>query len=380
VRGRLRSHLLSMFHTHHHTLLVGTTGSGKSTWLRHHLARVMAWGHGCLLLDPHGDLVDAVLPLVPRRRLNDLRLFDPTRADCPGLNPLRAVAPASRPLVVANLLAAMRKLFAADAFGPRTDHLLRHTFLALLEVRGATLADAVHMLTDERRRFILLKQVRDPQVLRFWFAEFPAYSKQLQGDAIAAPANKLGALITMGVVRAVILRTKPRLDAVRALARQQIVLARLAKGEIGEEGALFLGGLLIGAFQAATMARARVLPAERHPFEIVIDEVSSFAAAPLLQLLAEARKYGISLTLATQSVAVLDPQVRAAILGNVGALHVFRVGGEDAELLHPELAYEYGPKTLTSLGVGDRVVRVLGGRPEFVPAERQDAVSEQRTS
>lgn len=358
---------IRIFHMNHHTLLVGTTGSGKSTWLRSHLLQVMNRGHGCLLLDPHGDLVDAVLALVPRFRLSDVRLFDPTKPNCPGLNPFRSVPEAVRPLAVVNLLSAMRKLFGADAFGPRTDHLLRHTFLALCEVRGATLQDALALLVDERRRTALLKQVRDPQVLRFWFQEFPSYSKQLQGDAIAAPANKLGALVTLGAVRQVVLRSKPRLDVPRVLARQQLVLARLAKGEIGEDGALFLGGLLVGAFQAAIMARASLPPEARRPFEIVIDEAGSFAAAPLLQLLAEARKYGVALTLATQSVAVLEPRVRAAILGNVGSLQVFRVGGEDAELLGPELAHEYGVRTLTSLGVGERVVRVLGGRPEFCP-------------
>jgi type IV secretory pathway TraG/TraD family ATPase VirD4 len=336
ARGKaaLRRHI----HMHTvHTLLVGKTGSGKSTLLKARATRVMAAGHGLLLVDPHGDLVDELLTLVPKRRKNDLVLFDPRTGECPGLNPLRNVPSSGRTLVISGIIATMRKIWP-DAWGPRTEHLLRYTLLALCEVRGATLTLARDVLSDEKQRNWVLKQCKDDETIRFWVQEFMGYDKRLQSDAVAPPLNKLGAFIAHRGIRTILEKRRPVLDPARCLERSRIVLARLSKGAIGEDGAVLLGGLLLGSFQRAIMAREALPREERTPFHVMVDEVSSFATKPFLELLAEARKYGISLSLATQSMAAMDPDVRAAILGNIGELVAFRVGAEDAALLQKEFA------------------------------------------
>jgi hypothetical protein len=260
----------------------------------------------------------------------------------------------------------MRKIWP-DAWGPRTEHLLRYTLLALCDVRGATLTLARDMLSDERKRTWVLKQCQDDEVIRFWGQEFAGYDKRLQSDAVAPPLNKLGAFVAHHGIRSILERRRPVLDVARCLERSRIVVARLSKGAIGEDGAMLFGGLLLGAFQRAVMAREALPREARTPFHIMVDEVSSFATKPFLELLAEARKYGISLSLATQSIAVMDREVRAAILGNVGELVAFRVGAEDAELLQKEFADRFGPKTLMSLDVGERVVK-LGGHEAVILA------------
>ena len=345
-----------------HVLVVGKTGTGKSTLLRTLARHDLVTGRGLLVVDPHGDLAQELQTDVPRFRRNDLLVFDPTDAACPGLNPLRNVATGARSLVVANVLATLKKLFGPESWGPRTEHLLRHALLALAEVRGATLADAARMLVDERHRAWVVRQITDDVVARFWTVEFAGYGKQLAAEASAAPLNKLGALLASPVVRAVVTRSRPRLDADTALARSRVVLARVPKGEIGEDAALFLGGLVLGAFQHAAMGRAALAPDQRKLFSVIVDEATSFAPAPLLALLAEARKYGVGLVLATQSLAMLPDPVRAALLGNVGALVVFRVGGEDAEIVEREVAAKFGVESLTSLDIGEAVVRA-SGRP-----------------
>lgn len=351
-----------------HTLVVGKTGMGKSTLLRDLAAYSMATGAGLLLLDPHGDLADELLKLVPRRRRNDLVLFDPRDpGSSPGLNPLRNVSSGNRTVVVSGILATMEKLWPEN-WGPRTSHLLRHTLLALCEVRGATLVDARDMLADERRRAWVLKQTRDTDVLRFWVKEFTGYSKQLQADAVAAPLNKLGAFISHEKVRTVLTKHRPVLDAEKCLGRSRIVIARLSKGAIGEDGAHLLGGLLLGLFQHATMAREAMPSDARTRFALFVDEIGSFATKPFLELLAEARKYGVSLTLATQSLAVMDPEMRAGILGNVGKLVAFRVGADDALILEKEFAGRFGPESLMQLDIGERIVKDGGRRAVIVSA------------
>jgi len=349
-----------------HSLLVGKTGMGKSTLLRAMAERAIVTGEGLLLLDPHGDLADEVVALIPRRRRNDLVVFDPRDAGhSPGLNPLRSVPPDSRAVVVSGILATMKKLWAEN-WGPRTEHLLRYALLALTEVRGATLLDARDMLADEQRRGWVLKQVRNEDVIRFWTKEFLRYDKRLQSEAVAPPLNKLGAFLANAKVRAIVTKNRPALDAEKCMAQNRIVLARLSKGAIGEDGAHLLGGLLLGLFQRATMARESLPMESRKPFAMFVDEIGSFATKPFLELLSEARKYGVSLTLATQSLAVMEPELRAGILGNVGRLVAFRVGAEDAQILEREFGGKFG-SMLMNLDVGERIVKD-GGRPATIVA------------
>jgi hypothetical protein len=213
-----------------------------------------------------------------------------------------------------------------------------------------------------------LKQVRDEDVLRFWGREFTAYDRKLQADAVAPPLNKLGAFLASPSIRAMLTKPRPVLDAERCMTRSRIVVARLSKGAIGEDGAHLLGGLLLGLFQRATMAREAQPPSAREPFAMFVDEIGSFATKPFLELLAEARKYAVSLTLATQSLAVMEPELRAGILGNVGRLVSFRVGAEDAELLQKEFAGRFGPHALMQLDVGERVVKDGGRAAVLMPS------------
>lgn len=349
-----------------HALVVGKTGSGKSTLLRSLSADLMASGYGLLLVDPHGDLAEQVIDDVPRRRKNDLvamRAADPEA--CPGLNPLRSVAPDGRSIVVSSLLASLRKVWP-DFWGPRTEHVLRNTLLALLEIRGSTLMDAPPLLTDPAVRRWVARQVKDETVRRFWETEFPGYGKNLGADAAAPVLNKLGALLSSPSLRAVVTKRRPQLDVRRAMDRGRIVVASLPKGMIGEDAALVLGGLLLGSFQQAALARASMPADARRPFAVLVDEAASFATGPFVGLMAEARKFAVGLVLATQSVAVLDAQLRAQILGNVGTLVSFLLGADDAEILSQEFGRDFAARTLMRLGLGEMVVREGAKPPALV--------------
>jgi len=340
-----------------HTLITGRTGMGKSTLLAAICREKIDVGAGLLLIDPHGDLALAVSATVPRRRRNDLIWLDATQAaGCRGLNPLRRVPAERRSLVVSNLLATMRKLWPEN-WGPRTEHVLRHALLALTEVRAATLVDAQRMLADESRRRWVLKQVADEHVLFFWSREYPGYGKAFGAEVTAPILNKLGAILASPAVREIVTRHRPALDARAAMDHGRLVLASLPKGQIGEDATLLLGGLLLGAFQHAAMGRADVPLSERPPFTIVVDEIGSFVTGPFLELLAEARKYGVSLVMATQSLAAMDDRTRSAMLANVGTLVAFRSGADDVELLMREFAGRYRPDVLMSLDVGECVVK-----------------------
>jgi hypothetical protein len=126
----------------------------------------------------------------------------------------------------------------------------------------------------------------------------------------------------------------------------------------------------IGAFQNAAMSRADIAREARSPFSIVVDEIGSFVTGPFLELLAEARKYGISLVMATQSLSAMDEQVRRSMLTNIGTLVAFRSGADDVELLLKEFAGLFRPEILMALDVGECVIKEGTRRPKIVRLKR----------
>jgi hypothetical protein len=222
------------------------------------------------------------------------------------------------------------------------------------------------MLVDAEHRRWVLKQTKDEHVLFFWVKEFAGYGKDFGAQVTAPLMNKFGAILASPAVREIVTRHRPHLDARHAMNRQAIVLASLSKGRIGEDAALLLGGLLIGSFQHAAMSRADIPMAERLPFTIAVDEIGSFVTGPFLELLAEARKYGVAVVMATQSVSALDDHVRRSMLTNIGTLVAFRAGADDAELLLKEFAGLFRPEILMTMQIGECIVKTGTQRPRIV--------------
>jgi hypothetical protein len=346
-----------------HVLVSGMSGGGKSFWLRRLAEIEVHAGRGLALIEPHGDLSEEVLALVPRRRKNDVlyfNLLDPER--CPALNPFQRVTVANRALVASHVIGAFKRL-AGNSWGFRTEHVLRACILAVLETRAPTLLDVERVLVDEGFRRWVLKQVRDARVARFWTLEFPQYGR-LGGEAIAAPANKLGSLLASPNVCAVLTKRRPRFDARRALDAERIIIAPTPKGLLGDE-ATTLGSFVIAHLLQAGMTRANIAPDARKPFTIIVDEFANYLN--LAEAAQEARKFGLRLCLATQSLSALAPELRASLLSNAGHLVAFRSRGADAELLATEFV-RYGPASLTSLETGERIERLAGGDARFLTA------------
>ncbi len=293
--------------------------------------------------------MERVLDLIPRCRTNDVVLFDPADREFPvGMNVIEQVPPDARPLVASGLLAVFRKAFP-DAWGPRTEHVMRNAILALLEVRGATLLLLPRMLLEDRARESIVRQVRDPLVRWFWITEFPKYPPAFRAEIVAPVLNKLGAVLTNPLLRNIMGQHRSAFSPREIMDGGQIFLANLAKGRIGEDVSRLLGALLVGRFQSAAYSRAELDPAARRPFTLYVDEFQSFVTPAFAELLAEARKYGLALVVAHQHLGQLDDDLRRAVIGNVGTLVAFRLGAEDADVLGSEFEPEISPYDLTRL-------------------------------
>jgi Helicase HerA, central domain/TraM recognition site of TraD and TraG len=332
-----------------HTYVVGKTGTGKSTLLATLIRQDLQQGRGLAVFDPHGDLVEQALKWVPASRKDDLVYFNVPDTTRPlAFNPLETVAPLKRPLAASGLLEVFKKNWA-DSWGPRLEYILRNAILALLDQPEATLADVLRLFDDAPYRRNAAMRCWNPKVRDFWLREFENYPKTFRLEAIAPIQNKAGAFLSSPVLRNILVQPRSSFDLRQVIDEGKILLVNLAKGRIGEDTAGLLGAMLVSRIGLAGLSRADTPEDERRDFHVYLDEFQNFTTLSLASMLSELRKYRVSLTLSHQYLSQLEPEVRDAILGNVGTIISFRLGVPDAEILAKEFYPEFSVEDLINL-------------------------------
>jgi hypothetical protein len=332
--------------------------------LQNLLAADIEAGHGVACIDPHGDLADSLLELIPRSRTNDVVVFDVGDADHPmAFNVLDCCDPAQRPLVASGVVSAFKKIYGS-MWGPRLEHLLRNAVLALLEIPGSSLVQILPLLGDDRFRRSVIAQLKDPAVRRFWEREFAEMPARLRGEAISPVLNKVGHFISSPLLRNILGQSKSTLDLRAIMDEGKILIVNLSKGRVGDDASGLLGALLVTSLQLAAMSRADVPEAQRRDFFAYIDEFSNFTTDAFASIFSEARKYRLALTVACQFLEQLDEATRASLFGNVGTTVAFQSSQRDAEILAEELGGDLLPTDLLTLPKFQAYVRLLvDGRP-----------------
>jgi Type IV secretion-system coupling protein DNA-binding domain len=315
-----------------HLLILGQTGTGKSSLLLNMARQDLAQGTGFCLIDPHGDVATA---LAPQLRPEDIywNVADP---NCTyGYNPLTHTSSIHRPLIASGLIDALKKQWG-DAWGPRMEHLLRYAVLALLETPRADLRDIVRLFVDRPFRAGVIAQITDEQVRAFWTTEYPAMNYQTAFDGVAPIANKLGAFLAHPLVRKALCEPEKPIRFRALMDEGRCLVVNLAKGRLGGDITSVLGGLIVANLFNAGLTRTE--QNTRRPFMVFIDEFQTFTTQALSSMLSEIRKYGVGVTVAAQHVLSGERALFEAILGNVGSIACFRVGAFDAPLLSKVLA------------------------------------------
>lgn len=319
-----------------HIYSIGKTGVGKSTLLLNMILSDIQRGHGTALIDPHGDLAETILNYIPEHRLEDVVYFNPGDIDFPiGINPMVGVHPDHRHLVVSGLISTFKKIWF-ESWGPRLEHILRYTLLALLEYPGATLLDIQPFLSNSEYRSKILKYVKSDPVISFFNAEFDKYTPSFRNEAIAPILNKMGVFNSSMPLRNSLGQKTRTFRLQHILDSRKILICNLSKGHLGDDVSAILGSIMVTSIQLCAMARARVPEHLRKPFFLYIDEAHLFVNHSFAEILSEARKYKLSLFLTHQYLDQLDDDTRSAVFGNVGTIICFRVGSKDAELIEPE--------------------------------------------
>lgn len=319
-----------------HLYVVGKSGTGKSKMLEHLIEADIKAGKGICVIDPHGDLVQAMMRRVPEERIKDVAYFSPADLKYPiAFNPLENVAVENRQQISQGLIEIFKKSFGAD-WTPKIEHVFRFTTLALLDYREATIADMMKMLTDRPFRQDVISKIEDAVVKNFWANEFSSWSEKFDNEAIVPLLNKLGQFLSIALVRNIVGQRKNLLDLGEILNNQKLLFVELSKGKLGEENTALLGSMLLTMLQQKVMERAYLAESDRKDFYLYVDEFQYFATRTFADILAESRKYKLSLTLSHQYLGQLSELVKKTIFGNVGSMIIFRVGAEDAFFLEKE--------------------------------------------
>ncbi|MEN6428741.1 MAG: hypothetical protein ABFE13_25615 [Phycisphaerales bacterium] len=337
-----------------HTHLIGRPGMGKSTLEEHMVLDDIQHGHGVAVLDPHGDLVERLLTLIPQEYVEKTIHFDPGDSDwVPIWNPMQRI-PGQDIGRMADDLVGVLKSFVTG-WGDRMEHILRHSIFALLHLPGSTLLDIADILRSsskesEVNRKLILEVVDNEEARRFWQYDFIRY----RSDEFGPPKHKLSKLLVSGTVSLMLSQPNSRFNFRRVMDDGMIFLGNLSK--LGTEVREILGGFILAILHATALGRCDTPPDRRRVFHIYLDEAHRFVTDALEDVIAETRKYGVSLTLAHQYLHQFGPQ-KIDALASVGTTVVFSVDSKDGAYLAKDFREVVKVKDIVDLKTGQAIVR-----------------------
>jgi len=348
-----------------HVYIVGQTGTGKSTLMVNMAVEDIRNGKGIAVVDPHGDLVETILGLVPRERKDDIIVLDPSQIQRPmGLNMLEydSSRPEEKTFIVNEIQGIFNKLFLAETMGPMFEQYMRNALLLLMEDQSeqSTLMEVSRIFTDEEFRNQKIEKATNPVVIDFWTKE----AIKVGGEASLANmtpyiTSKFNNFVANDYIRPIIGQPHSSFNFRKIMDEGKILLVNLSKGRIGDLNANLLGMIITGKFLMSALSRVDIPQEQRKDFNLYIDEFQNFTTDSISVILSEARKYRLNLTIAHQFIAQLEEKIRDSVFGNVGSMITFRVGPQDAEFLVKQYAPTFSERDLMNIDNFNAYVKIL---------------------
>ena len=335
-----------------HFYVIGQTGTGKTSLLREMIRQDIKNGEGVGVIDPHGDLIEDTLANIPKERIEDVVLFEPSDLERPvGLNMLEWDTPEQKDFAVSEMISIFTKLFPPEIIGPMFEHYMRNAMLALMadKENPGTLVEIPRMFTDKEFMEKKVEKVTDPIVRSFWLKEWAQTTGGTRSDMLGYVVSKVGRFIENEMMRNIIGQAHSGFDLEKIMNNKKIFLANLSKGLTGELNSSLLGLILVSKMQITAMKRGLLAEDERKDFYLYIDEFQNFTTDSIATILSEARKYRLNLILAHQFMPQLTDEIKNAVIGNVGNMGIFRVGADDADFLEKQLAPTFSKFDLLNL-------------------------------
>lgn len=351
-----------------HLYLIGQTGTGKTNLMKNLIVQDIAAGEGVAVIDPHGDLIDDILGLVPQERVEDVIVFNPGDTARPlGLNILEIDPdqPQQKSFVMDDFYKILRTIYKdlPEAFGPIFEKFFKNTIMLLLDdYRNEipTIAEISRIFADKDYRDAKLDREENPEIIRFWKYEAEKMTGEWSLPNMSGYiTSKFAPFLINEYVRPIITQQRSAFNFRDVMDNKKILLVNLSKGLIGELNASLLGMVVVSKLLVAAFSRVDVAQEERKDFYLYIDEFQNFTTDSISVILSEARKYRLNLTIAHQFIKQLQEPIRDAVFGNVGSMLAFRVGADDAEYLKNKFEPVFSPQDLMNIDNFNAYVKLL---------------------
>lgn len=369
-RGEKKDIKIKRIDRRRHMYVLGKSGGGKSQFIANMAIQDILNGEGVCVLDPHGDLIEDIISRVPSERAEDVIVFSPHDLERPmALNLIEYDPryPEQKTFVINELIGIFDKLYdLKQTGGPIFEQYMRNSLLLIMDdpASGSTLMEVPKVLSDPKFRRMKLDRCKDPTVVDFWRKE----AEKAGGDAALANivpyiTSKLTTFISNDMMRPIIGQQNSSFNLRDIMDNQKILLVDLPKGVVGELNAYLLGMIMVGKILMAALSRSDIQPEKRKDFYLYIDEFQNFTTNSICQILSEARKYALNLTIAHQYIGQMvkhnDTSVKDAVFGNVGTMVTFRIGSEDAQFLEKELSPVFNQYDLLNISNYTTYVKLL---------------------
>lgn len=326
-----------------HMYIIGGTGNGKTTMLQYQIIQDMQNGKGVAVLDPHGDMAETILRHVPENRIKDVIYLNPDDLEYPFALNLLELTPGlegndllrEKDIITESVISVFRKIFSDDdSGGHRIEYVLRNAIHTALTVENATLFTVLKLLQNATYRRDVTNKLTDEDLKDFWKNELGKAGDMQKVKMSAGITAKIGRFNVNASTKATLGEYKSTIDFEEIMDSEKIFICNLSKGLLGEDVSELFGITVLAKLQLASLRRARVKQALRKPYYLYVDEFQNFATPSFIQMLSEARKYKLFLTMAEQSTSQQDDQqMVSVILANVGTVIVFRTGNPNDERL-----------------------------------------------
>lgn len=326
-----------------HLYIIGGTGNGKTTMLFYSILQDIRTGKGVAVLDPHGDLAERILRYIPTERIADVIYMNPDDLAHPiGVNLLELPEGLEgddllreKDRVTEATISVLRKIFSDDdSGGHRIEYVLRNSIQTVLTLENPTLFTIFELLNDAKFRRSVVKSLADKNLKDFWDNELGKAGEFQRVKMAAGITAKIGRFLFSASAKRVLEQPKSTINFEEMLASQKILICNFSKGLIGEDTSALFGTTILAKLQTAALRRAKISEQDRVAFFVYVDEFQNFATMSFVQMLSEARKYKLFLTMAEQSTSQQDQQrLVDIILANVGSIVCFRSGSPADERL-----------------------------------------------
>lgn len=344
-----------------HIYIIGATGTGKSTMALSMAAQDIKDGKGLAVVDPHGDLAEILLNCIPKSRERDLIYFNPDDIKYPiGLN-LLEITPGldedellrEKELITESVISLFRKVFSEvwSAHAHRLEYTLRNTIQTALTLEDPTLFTVYELLNNPDFQKKVTGTLEDENLKNFWKYEFGKAGDYQKVKMVGPVTARIGRFLFSPSAKRILEQKKSTINFDEIMDQGKILICNLSKGKLGEDNSEVLGIMVLTKIQLTALKRARQEQLKRKPFYLYVDEFQNFATPSFVQMLSEARKYGLNLTMIEQSTSQQkDKNLVNVLLANVGTVVTFRSANpEDEKMILPQFSHYVDPGEITNL-------------------------------